>query len=643
MKMDMNNQENLREEVLNDTEAVNNAPEMDEKPPVEAPQRALDDARRIKVMSPGMLVFKRFMRSKLAIAGSFILIFMFAFAFLGGIVSPYRQEEVFYKYGSLITEYGMASVRTEFSPITINSNVDVHYKVLAMTNSYIGSFEEGQTEMAVFDDKGEEYLFEKLGTSSYLMNKVDYLSVGKYNPLLGSNITVTEYNNVSFKTAVETNISKSSFQYNGEIFIFKRSGKEYNILKRLPLKEAYIATDLVFDMYIENTSVTSLFRIQVLKNMYSEGSFTYEGVDYTVEQSEETELFTIYKTEGGKSVPYANLSRFVVRRYNGEDSLPLDFKFAVQKFIAQMEEKGQEQAEFSYLVYDETLIQDDITDPEEENNESEEQAPVVVSESKFLIERKLDSYVIKNEQVKYLIDIYGKPTVSHWLGTDGNGMDVLTRMMYGGRISLLIGFIVIILETLIGVVLGGIAGYFGKWVDQIIMRIVDIFNCIPFMPVLIIIGSVFDKLLMDPYERLMYLMVILGVLGWPGVARLVRGQILSLREQEFMIAAEATGISAGRRIFRHLVPNVMPQLIVTATMGLGSIIITESTLSFLGLGAKYPLATWGAMINSVSDASSLVNYTYIWIPVGLLICLTVIAFNFVGDGLRDAFDPKMKR
>ena len=176
------------------------------------------------------------------------------------------------------------------------------------------------------------------------------------------------------------------------------------------------------------------------------------------------------------------------------------------------------------------------------------------------------------------------------------------------------------------------------------MRIVDIFYCIPSMPIIIILGAAMDAQRVDGWLRMIYLMLILGFLGWPGIARLVRGQILSLREQEFMIAEEATGIRSSRRIFRHLVPNVMPQLIVNATMSLGSVIITEATLSFLGLGVKHPLATWGNMINSVTGSSeSMLKYTYIWVPVGLLICLTVVAFNFVGDGLRDAFDPKMKQ
>jgi peptide/nickel transport system permease protein len=139
------------------------------------------------------------------------------------------------------------------------------------------------------------------------------------------------------------------------------------------------------------------------------------------------------------------------------------------------------------------------------------------------------------------------------------------------------------------------------------------------------------------------MMLVLGLLGWPGVARMVRGQILSLREQEFMTATEATGVSISRRIFKHLVPNVIPQLIVISTMGLGGIILTESTLSFLGLGVKFPFASWGNIISAVSTVHVMTNYWFVWIPAGMCILFTVLAFNFIGDGLRDAFDPKMKR
>ena len=250
---------------------------------------------------------------------------------------------------------------------------------------------------------------------------------------------------------------------------------------------------------------------------------------------------------------------------------------------------------------------------------------------------------IKEGTSTRVFDAYSFPDSAHWLGTDKNGMDMLTRLMYGGRVSLMIGFIVVIISAALGVVLGGVSGYFGGWVDNLIMRLVDIFYCLPSMPIMIILGAMMDALRMNTYVRLMIMMAALGIMGWAGVARMVRGQILSLREQEFMVATEATGIRVKDRIFRHLVPNVMPQLIVIASLGIGGTIITESTLSFLGLGVKHPLATWGTIINSVSSASAMAHYPFIWIPVGLLICMTVIAFNFVGDGLRDAYDPKAKR
>ena len=222
-------------------------------------------------------------------------------------------------------------------------------------------------------------------------------------------------------------------------------------------------------------------------------------------------------------------------------------------------------------------------------------------------------------------------------------MDVFTRLMYGGRVSLIVGFVVVFFELVLDVIVGGISGYFGGVVDTILMRFVELFNAIPFYPMLIILGSVMDNLKVGATQRLMMTMVILGILGWTGIARIVRGQILSLREQDFMVAAEATGIRTSRRIFRHLVPNVMPLLIVNATASLGGIILTEATLGFLGLGVKYPMASWGSIINQVNDMQVMKTAWWIWIPAGLFILTTVLGFNFVGDGLRDAFDPKMKR
>ena len=191
--------------------------------------------------------------------------------------------------------------------------------------------------------------------------------------------------------------------------------------------------------------------------------------------------------------------------------------------------------------------------------------------------------------------------------------------------------------------MGGLAGYFGGWVDQLIMRIVDIFNCIPTLPILLIASAVLDSLQIGASVRIYYLMVIITIFGWSGCARMVRGQILSLREQEYITATEVMGLPTWRKIFKHLIPNVMPQLIVSMTLGLGSVILYESTLSYLGLGVQVPYAAWGTMIASSNDPVILSYYMNMWLPAGIMIVLAVLGFNFVGDGLRDAMDPKAKK
>ena len=241
------------------------------------------------------------------------------------------------------------------------------------------------------------------------------------------------------------------------------------------------------------------------------------------------------------------------------------------------------------------------------------------------------------------VNYYAPLSSSHFLGTDEKGMDVFIRLMYGGRISLTLGFVVVILETLIGILMGGLAGYFGGKTDQIIMRLVDVLNCIPTLPILLIASVVIDSWGIESSMRIYFLMLIMTVFGWSGIARMVRGQILYLREQEFIVACEVMGIPTWRRIFKHLVPNIMPQLIVSMTLGLGGIILYESTLSYLGLGIPLPYAAWGTMISASTDPVTMASYPALWVPAGILIVIAVLGFNFVGDGLRDAMDPKSKR
>lgn len=561
---------------------------------------ALDDERRVKVLSPTALVLKRFFRNKLAIAGLIIIVSMFLFSFVGGMFAPYGESEVFKGYEDVMKEYANATVNNSFR-YTYADNTAYSAAVKASITSAVTKNQE------TVDVNGTTYsissVSDDLKVVSILNNYAQITALkGIYSFEQTGDNEITDSAKEAVKAAIEAD--EATVIIDGAEYVITRDGKYYVVSQAI---EVAIASKFVYDMYNSTDTVSYDFRVAAETAVANEeSSFIVDGTEYTVENGEGEHIISVNGT------PFANLTTMIIQPVANDTFLSVDYKLAVNEAIA------DKLSEFTFTDAD-------------------------GNQSTYQISGNNGDYVIKSNTKTQLIKIYESPSSEHWLGTDANGMDIFTRLMYGGRISLLIGFIVVIIEVVLGVILGGIAGYFGGWVDNLLMRIVDIFNCIPSLPLYIIIGSIMDALKIDPTIRIYYLMLILGLLSWPSIARLVRGQILSLREQEFMTAAEATGISVNRRIFRHLIPNVIPQLIVMATMGLGSIIITESTLSFLGLGVKYPFASWGNIINAVTNLRVMTNYWFVWIPAGFLILITVLGFNFIGDGLRDAFDPKMKR
>jgi peptide/nickel transport system permease protein len=227
------------------------------------------------------------------------------------------------------------------------------------------------------------------------------------------------------------------------------------------------------------------------------------------------------------------------------------------------------------------------------------------------------------------------PGREHLLGTDHFARDVLSRVMYGARVSLSIGFIAVGISVTIGTLLGAISGYFGRWVDMVIMRLVDMMISFPQLVLLITIVAVFQR------PSIFLIVAVLGLTQWPNTTRIVRGEVLSLREREFIQAARALGFSNARIILFHLIPNVLAPVIVAATLGIGNTIIVEAGLSFLGLGVQPPTPSWGTM---VSDGRNYMLEGW-WLSAfsGLAIVVTVLCFNLVGDGLRDALDPRLRR
>jgi len=226
------------------------------------------------------------------------------------------------------------------------------------------------------------------------------------------------------------------------------------------------------------------------------------------------------------------------------------------------------------------------------------------------------------------------PSAEHWFGTDPLGRDILSRMIWGAQISLKVGFVSVGISLLIGVLLGALAGFYGGRVDRLIMRFVDVMLCFPaFFLILAVIA------LLEP--SIWNIMIVIGLTSWMGVARLVRAEILSLREREFILAIRAQGASDLRIIFRHLLPNALAPILVAATLGIAGAILTESALSFLGIGVQPPTPSWGNILMAGKD-NIMIAW---WISVfpGLAILITVLSYNLLGEGIRDIIDPRLRR
>lgn len=235
-----------------------------------------------------------------------------------------------------------------------------------------------------------------------------------------------------------------------------------------------------------------------------------------------------------------------------------------------------------------------------------------------------------------LTRIESPPSVQHWLGTDELGRDVLTRLIYGGQVSVLVAFSATLLQLGIGITLGGLAGYFGKGVDAVVMRFTDIIMCFPFYAIAISMAGLLGASTWN-------VVIIIGVLNWTGIARLIRAEFLSLSSQEYVEAARMMNVGHWRIISRHLLPNALGPVIVYATLAIATGILAEAALSFLGLGVKQPTASWGNMLSAAQNMRVLGNAWWLWLPPGVMVFVMVLAINFVGDALRYAFDPTSSR
>lgn len=225
------------------------------------------------------------------------------------------------------------------------------------------------------------------------------------------------------------------------------------------------------------------------------------------------------------------------------------------------------------------------------------------------------------------------PSAEHWLGTDEYGRDVLVRLIYGGRVSISVAFAAVALQLTIGVILGSLAGYFGGWVDAVIMRITDMIMCFPFYIIAICLAAILGAGLRNS-------VLIIGFLDWPGICRIVRAQILSIKENEYIMAAKSLGFDSGRIIRKHILPNILSPILVSATLSIAGAVMAEASLSYLGLGVKIPQPSWGNMLSAAQSLQALTHEWWRWLPPGVMIVIVVLAVNYIGEGIQNATDLK---
>ena len=478
--------------------------------PIENEEIHLDDVSRVKVLSPGRQVFKRFIRNRLAVFGSAVLIFMFVFSFLGPLFYAHGQTEIFYKYNNQNVNYALAKENSAYNGYVVNDSVELDSKVVTAMNSNIKSMiEEGKDYLLVEGETGN-FEINRLGDEIYTLSGREMdevctagtstVTIGTYDSV-GKKLKFSGEEIEGLEDAAKACKGKSGeFKFGGETYSYKKgSGKSYTITKTsdginyaegslgeefeaamlaaieseakafsfggvnytiLNKDEthhvytsgepsmAMVYTRFTLDTYETGLKVSDEFRVNALLAAYDSGKFSYEGQKYTIKSNDD--VLEIFDAQGNE---FAEFSTISIRRYSGEDSMDYDLKKALNTVIEEMQEKDLKTAELTYRL----PMQDEngVYTYDEQGNLQYEDGDLSISQ------RDTGSYDISCHQTIYVIDKFAAPSGTHILGTDGDGFDVLARIMYGGRISLMVGFVVVSLQILLGVIMGGLAGYYG--------------------------------------------------------------------------------------------------------------------------------------------------------------------------------------
>lgn len=618
---------------------------------VMGPSKELDVMAVENLESPAKMAFKQFFRRKLAVAALIVLIAMFVFVFLGSALMPIDLSYTDNNMANIAPTLSMLKVPKElngnirsisgFSNFTIGVSNDNTLYIWGITK-------DGLTKIDVseFPDEIQE------GNVAYAAAGYDHIiAITTDGKIVGwGNNTLAQYGRNPVATSEEL------------VFMPEELEANLDVSKIDGLWCGYQVTALIYDgkLYMWGNS----------RNMGNMSSLV-DGTD-------------AYKNGNAKPIEVAISNYYAMVLYdNGEIHAPLVIPNS--KTTVHSNQRGKIKfGDVKSKIVDITATCDSfgLVDANGEvymhgpNKSGENEIAAIpkdkkvvslVSGTRHIVAVTEDGYAYAwglndNRQANidgkkcegeaftgakqtYLVDDEGKITTKcgmkgYLFGTDNMGRDTFGRIIHGGKMTMTVGAVAVIVSTIIAIIVGCISGYFGGWVDMLLMRVTEIFSAIPFLPFAMMLSYVIQKNPIEENTRIVIIMVMLGLLSWTGLARMIRGQVLAEREKEFVLAAKAMGIKNNRIAFRHILPNVVSVILVSVTLDFAGCMLTESSLSYLGFGVQQPRPTWGNMLNGANNSIVIQNYWWQWVFPAIFLAIATISINIIGDTLRDVLDPK---
>lgn len=566
------------------------------------------------ILTPIQMVFKSFVQDKVAMAG----VICFAFIFLCCLIVPHFMPiDMYYQ------DVTQANVAPGYGMLKIPKNLQKNAKQISIGSTFsVGIDEEGNVyEWGRFPNNKLKKLPSDMGKLVQVSAGLDHITaLNEDGEIITWGNDRMGLGSVPIELRMGANIKEVYAGYQISLALTE-DGKLYNwgntyiIDMKIPegVQGNIKSFDANNDIIMALTNDKKVVALTNKTNAYTAIPQEIQGNVVDIAVSDESVAAV---TEDGKVYTWGN---------NVKDTRDVPEK--IQGNVASIEG-----GRFHYTV----ILKDGSVASWGDDTFGQTNVPSINEKAKEIVSGYYGNYIITESD-----SAQGWGLDGYLMGTDAFGRDIFRRLLKGGRMTMTVGAISVIISTIIGVIVGGISGYKGGKVDNLLMRLTEIVSSLPFLPFAIILSAIIGNSISET-QRIIMIMIILGLLSWPGIARLVRGSVLAEREQEFVTAAKSLGVKEAGIIFRHILPNVITVIIVNATLDFATCMLTESSLSFIGFGVTEPNATWGNMLNGARSATVIENYWWRWVFPAIVLAICTISINCIGDGLRDAIDPKSK-